>query len=66
MQTFLLLSVTFATLVTALFLYVDNCLLLFQHPITRWIARNVYRSLEESYETGMAVVYRENEKRQLR
>ncbi|KAM5164821.1 NADH dehydrogenase [ubiquinone] 1 beta subcomplex subunit 5, mitochondrial [Mantella aurantiaca] len=38
----------------------------YQHPISRWLSRNVFPSVDQSYEKGMAIVYEENEKRQLR
>uniref|UniRef100_C1C3P2 NADH dehydrogenase [ubiquinone] 1 beta subcomplex subunit 5, mitochondrial n=1 Tax=Aquarana catesbeiana TaxID=8400 RepID=C1C3P2_AQUCT len=38
----------------------------YQHPITRWLSRNVFHPVDESYERGMTILYNENEKRQLR
>ncbi|CAI9597595.1 unnamed protein product [Staurois parvus] len=38
----------------------------YQHPITRWLSRNIFHSFEESYERGLAILSTENEKRQLR
>ncbi|KAM9315585.1 NADH dehydrogenase [ubiquinone] 1 beta subcomplex subunit 5, mitochondrial [Gastrophryne carolinensis] len=38
----------------------------YQHPISRWLSRNVFHPVDESYEKGMALIYQEHEKRQLR
>ncbi|XP_072264249.1 NADH dehydrogenase [ubiquinone] 1 beta subcomplex subunit 5, mitochondrial [Pyxicephalus adspersus] len=38
----------------------------YQHPISRWIARNVFIPVDESYEKAMAVIHQEEEKRHLR
>ncbi|XP_018410397.1 PREDICTED: NADH dehydrogenase [ubiquinone] 1 beta subcomplex subunit 5, mitochondrial [Nanorana parkeri] len=38
----------------------------YRHPITRFLSRNVFHPVDESYEKGMAIIYKENEKRLLR
>ncbi|XP_033764074.1 NADH dehydrogenase [ubiquinone] 1 beta subcomplex subunit 5, mitochondrial-like [Pecten maximus] len=37
-----------------------------QHPITRFIAKNIVRSPEKLYETHMAMMYEQDQKRKLR
>jgi len=38
----------------------------YQHPISRWISKNIYNTPQKEYEKQMHVINRENEKRKLR
>ncbi|XP_040284205.1 NADH dehydrogenase [ubiquinone] 1 beta subcomplex subunit 5, mitochondrial [Bufo bufo] len=46
--------------------YVPDYWEYYQHPITRFLARNIYHDYQQSYEQEMALIHVENEKRLLR
>ncbi|KAG8581314.1 hypothetical protein GDO81_007627 [Engystomops pustulosus] len=46
--------------------YVPDPYEYYQHPITRFLARNIYHDYQQSYEQEMCLIHVENEKRMLR